>query len=185
MRSAGNSDGFGLIEVLVGASVAAVLVTMLTRALSASLELSSTSLTLGGIERTACTALQSLVRELRWAQPDALIITEENGSPRLDYRIAEAYDGTETEWSSTITLLFEPTGDDANNNGIVDEGRLVLVQDGRRRTLCRNVPAGGFTVARTDQRIDMDLTVFGVSRSQRLLTARKRAAVTLLNRTGS
>jgi hypothetical protein len=185
MRHTRINAGFGLIETLVATSVAAVLVTMMTRALSDSLELSSTSLTLGGIERSANGTLLSIGRELRWAQPDALVITEENGCQRLDYQIAEAYDGVATEWSTTITLLYEPTIDDGNGNGVLDEGRLVRIQDGKRRTLCRNVAAGSFTAVRTDQRLDLGVTIFGMSRNHRLLTAPAGAAVTLLNQIGS
>ncbi len=57
----------------------------------------------------------------------------------------------------SITYQVEPSTKDANLNGVVDEGMLVRIQNGRRWILCHYIPMGGLTIVTTGTTVSLRL----------------------------
>lgn len=176
--------GASLLEITIATGATVLLLALLFRTNTAASMLTSTALTDGRLQESASQTLQTVGADLRWARATALLLTDENGSTRADYFVAEDYDGTDTVWSSQVVLHYEPSDLDEDGNGVADEGRLVRIQDGRTRTLCRNVREGGFSVARVGNRLTVSLSIFGTSRDGRLLEATEEHTVVLVNHLG-
>jgi hypothetical protein len=175
-------SGLSIIELTVSLGIAGVLFGMIGHVIRGLSGLSSTSLAVGRIEEAANEVTAALAAELRWADPSTLLLTIENGSSRLDFRIAEGYDGVETVWSTPIVFRLEPMGWDANEDGVLDEGQIIRVQDGVERTLCRNVPLGGFSIQFIDSSAVVTVDVFAADRDRRALEATAETVTHLMNR---
>jgi len=92
---------------------------------------------------------ERIERELRWAQASTLLVTTVNGSSCLSYRIPASIVGGVITWSSTITVEYQNSILDANDDHLVDEGSIVRIQNGKTRVLCDYVPKGGFSAVLT------------------------------------
>lgn len=155
--SARRQAGLSLLEVVISAAIGLLLIGVLLGVVRSSLLLSQTSLQDGQREETGQRVANRLAKELRWADPDTLLVTTENGSSRLDYRTVVDYDGTDIQWSPVISVRFEPLGVDWDGNGVADEGEVVRIENGRREVLVRGVPAGGLQVAGVGERLTLSL----------------------------
>ena len=109
------------------------------------------------IEEKARKSLATIATELPWAEGSSLLITNENGSNRLDLRVSTSYVSEAVVWSNTITYSVAPSTFDANHDGIQNEGDLVRTQNGITRTLCSAVVNGGFTATRVDDHVTLQL----------------------------
>ena len=176
--------GFSLVELIFALAISTVFLTMIAEVAGSSEGLTSSTLTLGRIEEAGNNATFAIASEVRWSQPDTTLITAENGSDRLDLVVATGVNGTEPIWSTPITYRYEPTPLDGNGNGALDEGVLVRIQAGRRRVLCRNVAFGGFAVTRDGSRVDLSLTVFGLSGESNLLERTISTSTSFVNQPG-
>ena len=174
--------GFTLLELVMATSITLVLMGMLMEASRTSSGLNSTTLSLGLLDEKSSHAVAQMRSELRWAQVDTMLLTVQDGSDRVDFVVAEDYDGTDTVWSTMITYVWEPLGADTNENGILDEGQLVRIQDGRRRVLCRNVSQGGLSIDLDVITLTVGLTVFGLNKEGQLLEETSSGTVALMNR---
>lgn len=181
MRHGGRS-GFTLAEAVVTLAVSLVLFGLLFQAAEGLIRLSSTSLTSGRLEEAAGRVTAAIASELRWANPDTLLVTSENGSSRVDCEIAEGYDGAVTIWSTPVIFRYEPSPQDDDENGVLDEGSVVRIQDGHTRTLCRHVPQGGLVVLGEGGTISVSVTAFAEDRQGRDLRATTESAAYPLNR---
>ena len=175
--------GYTFVEMAVTLTVSLIVFALLFWTTGGMMKLSSTSLAVGGLEEAAGRVTTTVASELRWADPETLLITVENGSSRIDCRLATGYDGTEATWTTPVTYRYEPATADINGNGIIDEGRVVRIQDGRERTLCRNVIDGGLLFTVENETIMVQVTVFGEDSQGRDHQAVARTAAHLMNRT--
>ena len=173
--------GFTLFEMAISLGIIITLLGILTQANRATNKLSDTTMTLGRLDEAASQATLLMATELRWAQPGTMLITPENGSDRIDFLMAEGYDGTNTLWSTPITFRIEPLAMDTNENGVADEGRLVRIQDGATRVLCRNVALGGLSLVRTNEIVDIQLTIFKLTADDEALNRTVALSATLVN----
>ena len=177
-----KQSGLTITELAVSLGVVGVLFGIIVQVIHGLSGMSSTSLSVGRIEEAANEVTDAIAEELRWADPGSLLITDANGSSRVELRTAQGYDGTQTVWSSPIVFRIEPMGWDANEDGVLDEGQLLRVQDGVERTLCRNVSLGGFTVAVANSTVVVGVEVFTSDKDKRVLSATAESAVHLMNR---
>jgi Tfp pilus assembly protein PilE len=174
--------GFTLIEAAVTVTVSLVLFGLVFQATQGLIQLSSTSLAAGKLEEASGRISTTIASELRWANPETLQLTVENGSTRVDCEIAEGYDGTNTLWSTTVTFHYVPSPVDENENGVLDEGSVVREQDGITRVLGRHVSQGGLSVTSEDGTLVVSVTVFAEDRQGRDLEATTTASAQVLNR---
>jgi hypothetical protein len=181
MRNPSRS-GFTLVDAVVTIGISVLLFGLVFQAAHGLMQLSSTSLAAGRLEEAAGRVTTAIASELRWANPDTLLITTENGSSRVDCELAEGYDGVSTVWSTPVVFRYEPSALDDNENGVLDEGAVVRIQDGQTRTLCRNVSQGGLVVASEGGTLSVRVTVFAEDRQGRDLEATTEAAAQVLNR---
>ncbi|MBK8980377.1 MAG: prepilin-type N-terminal cleavage/methylation domain-containing protein [Planctomycetes bacterium] len=182
MSDVAGQSGTTFVEMLIALAVVAVLAMLLTRLEGSSIDLTSATLVAGHVDQAAKQTACELADELRWARPGTLLITAQNGSTRIDYEVARGHDGQSPIWSSTITIRYQPVAEDLNGNGLADEGCLVRTQDGRSRVLCRNVLADSFSITRTGALLDIQLTVFGRTRSGGAQETAGQSFATLINR---
>jgi hypothetical protein len=183
MTARKRQSGFTVVELAVTVGVSLVLFAFVTQAIRGLMQLSSESLVAGRLEEAAGHVTTSMASELRWADPTTLLITAQNGSSRIDCQLAEGYDGTQTIWSTPVTFRYEPSPVDTNENGVLDEGSIVRIQDGRTRTLCRNVAQGGLAISVQSETVEVEVTVFGQGARDRPLQASARSVGHLLNKT--
>lgn len=184
MKTLGARTGFSMVELVVAFAVTLVLMGGLVQANLASSKLTDASATRGRLEEAAARALSSMAGELRWAQSNTTLITADTGSSRVDFIVAQGWDGTATIWSTPVTFRYEPVAADTNENGVADEGIIVRLQDGQRRVLCRNVPLGGFTVQRVEDRLDLNVDVFGTTGAGELAQASAATSTAFVNGEG-
>lgn len=176
-------SGFALVEVVLAAGLTLV-------ALGAVVATSSTTLSLWGtasrqsrLEETVAGTLARIAEELRFSDSSTLVVSAQDGSSRLDFRVATGFDaGTESAvWSSLVTWVVSASPVDADGDGAADEWRLERQQDGASVILCDHLPAGGFTALSVDGRLDLTLTLVGNDRG-RAIRASATTAVTPRNR---
>lgn len=180
--SARTRAGFTVIEAAVTMGVSVVLFALVFQAAQGLMQLSSTSLTAGRLEEASGRITTAVASELRWANPETLLLTEESGSTRVDCEIAEGFDGAATLWSTPVTFRYVPSPVDENENGVLDEGSIVREQDGVPRVLGRHVSQGGFAVTTDNGTLSVRVTLFAEDRQGRDLQATTEAFAQILNR---
>jgi hypothetical protein len=142
-----GQGGFTLVEVvLVGLLLVAVLGSVALVAGSSDRMYRTGSLS-SQLEFQAGTTMERVCEELRKAGVDTLfpVPDEDVGSSSVQYVQATELVGGVVQWTPVRRLELElevgevDDGLDNNGNGLVDEGRLVLVEDAgaRRRVLTR------------------------------------------------
>jgi type II secretory pathway pseudopilin PulG len=154
-RQAGMSALELVITAAIFASVMAGVVTVIRTATSDSTQQSAR----GSLDEKAWQVTERIERELRWAQASTLLITTVNGSSCLSYRVPASIVGGVITWSSTITVEYQNSNVDANDDRVVDEGSIVRIQNGKTRVLCDYVPKGGFSAVLTGASVAMTLTL--------------------------
>ena len=60
-------------------------------------------------------------------------------------------------WSATITYHVVPSSNDANGNGVLDEGCLVRVQGAATRVICDDLVPGGFVATRVGDDVTLQV----------------------------
>lgn len=154
--------GTTFLEVTVTSVLVAAGALMVYRATQATEE----AMTAGVAESTlaiwAQNGLDAVSAELR--QAGLSTITGETGSS-ITFRAAKAVVMGFPVYGTPITIRFEydpqetDNGLDDDRDALVDEGRLVKVQDGETMVLCPGVQEGGFVLARTNRTVGMTLTL--------------------------
>ena len=159
MRTRADS-GFTLVELSIGAAILVLVLLVVGGAHGAVTRLVSTTSTIGTLQQRTMVAVEKLSGELKWAEADSLLVTSEQGSSRLDFRVPVGFAGGEPLWSPVITYKVVPASGDANGNGRKDEYRLVRQESGTHdRTICNDISAGGFVATRTSNRLALTLRV--------------------------
>ena len=183
MRRMSPRAGTTTVELAIAAA-------LLLSAMGAVLSTASTTLSLWGsmtrtgrLEEGAARLVDGMVEELRFADRATLVLTEANGSARLDFRVPVGFDAAddEVEWSGIVTYQVAPSPFDADANGLLDEWQLLRVEGGATRIVADRVRAGGFTASFVDDRLELSLSLAGSDRG-RALTALATTAVAPRNR---
>jgi type II secretory pathway pseudopilin PulG len=182
MTRFGSRAGFTLLELMIASVLAIGLAGLALRAVGSSAKLSGTTLVVGRLQEIASQVGLRVASELRWADPGSLILSSFNGADRVDFRVAEGWDGTNTLWSSQIACFYQPVGEDTDGDGVANEGVLLREQDGTERVLCRNVRAGSLTFVRAAENVDVSFRVFDRDAEGQLIERDAATSVTLLNR---
>ncbi|MBN2489674.1 MAG: hypothetical protein JXQ29_02350 [Planctomycetes bacterium] len=187
MNSANHrARGTTVTELIVSFAILSLIFLCVFAILSSSSSLHGASSRMAVIEDQSRTALDTMAREIRLADRQSLLITTENGADRLDCRVPLRFAGGAVVWSSPITFRYEPSSFDTNRNGIVDEGRIVRLQNGARRILCQHVQPGGLGFEREQNNVAIRMRLFtaGVDRNDLLVTA-VETSVSLRNSGGT
>ncbi|MFT5198413.1 MAG: prepilin-type N-terminal cleavage/methylation domain-containing protein [Planctomycetota bacterium] len=182
MKTRKSKAGFTLIEMMISFSISLVLMGMVIEASDMSTQMAGTSLALGRLEEKASKASFQIATELRWAQPNTLLITVDNGSDRIDFMKAEGFAVGAVTWSTTITYMYQPSPLDSNGNGVADEGMLVRTQDGKDSILCRNVVLGSLSITQDGDYLQVQLSHFQLTSDKRILNGNIQTSATLINR---
>ena len=147
--TAAEQSGFTLIEVLISASLTLAIAGACLTTQTTSTRLMSETVVRSQLEEAACFADDQVAFDTRWADRTSLVLSTENGSSRLDMHLPTGYAGGNPVWGTTITYHVVPSAIDANGDGVHDEYKLVRLQDGKTKTICDGIVAGGFTATRT------------------------------------
>lgn len=179
--AARGRSGFTLVEMLISSGITVALLTVLFSSVDRTERLSSTALVHGRLADWASAAAQRVRDDLRWADEGSLMITEENGSARLDLVVARGHNGIDILWSTPVSWSWTPSPLDADGDGLPDEGTLVRVQDGRTRVVCRGVDRGGFQAVRTDDSVEIAVRLVGRASDGRRVEADAGCTATIVN----
>ena len=145
-----RSAGFTLVELAIAASLFAVILGSVALVAGSSERMYRTESVPSHLEAQAGRTMQIVCEELRTAGVDTLFPAPEANvaASAVQYVQAVGIEGGVVQWSPLrrLELEYEPgeidDGLDNNNNGLVDEGRLVVVEapgtlGERRRVLTR------------------------------------------------
>lgn len=174
--------GVSILEVLVGAAIMTAIGAACLGAQFGATSLMNEAAVRSVLEERAFFAAKEVAFETRWADGTALLLSTSNGSSRADLVTPVGYDdATDTPlWSTTITYQVVPSANDANNNGVVDEGCLVRVQDGDTRVICDDLANGGFSATRTGNEVAFQVRILKLYRG-RTITVDAATSVTIRN----
>jgi prepilin-type N-terminal cleavage/methylation domain-containing protein len=136
-NTAGRRGGFSLVEVLVAAALLAVVLSSVALVGGAADKAYRTGTIESHLESKVAIAVDSMVDELRIAGVDT--ITPDPipgvGASNIRYVQATGITNGEIDWTPLRTLRLElETGElddgiDNNANGLIDEGRILLIED--------------------------------------------------------
>lgn len=142
--------GFTLVELTIAAALLAVVLGSVALVAGTSERMYRTESLHSHLEAQAGRTIQVVCEELRTAGSDTLSPAPTTGvaTSSVQYVQARGFEGGEVQWSPLRRLELEyelgelDDGLDNNDNGLVDERRLVLVEapgtaDERRRVLTR------------------------------------------------
>ncbi len=172
--------GFSLQEVLIGAVIMLLMWAACLGSQLAATQLLGESVSRSMLEEKAIFATKDLAFDLRWAEGSSLLITEENDADRVDLRTAVDYAEGEPVWSTPVSYRVEAAVRDTNGNGVLDDRRLVRIQDGVTRVLCDNVASAGFTAERAGDDLALAVLLQKMHRG-RWLTATANTTTSIRN----
>jgi hypothetical protein len=176
-RQAGMSALELVITAAIFATVMGGIVGVLRTASSDSMQQGAR----GSLDEKAWQVTERIERELRWAQASTLLVTTVNGSSCLSYRVPASIIGGVITWSSTITVEYQNSNVDANDDRVVDEGSIVRIQNGTTRVLCDYVPKGGFSAVLTGASVAMTLTLQLTDAEKRVVRSQATDTVSVRN----
>lgn len=175
-------SGFTLPELLISVTIMIGIGAACLGAQLASTGLMNEAAVRSVLEERAFFAAKEVAFDTRWAEGSALLLSTENGCARLDLHTPVDYDhATHTPvWSSTITYRVVPSSNDADGNGVFDEGCLVREQDGVSRVVCDDLVPAGFTATRVVDDMSLQVRVMKLHRGRRVV-ATAATVVTIRN----
>jgi hypothetical protein len=174
--------GWTLVELLITLGILVAATGSLVEVMRSSASLTSVMTRQGDLREHSRHVVDTMVRELRWADTSTVVVTQCNGSSKIRFRTARGYSTGAVVWSPTITYEIADSNVDSNHDGHLDEGGLVRIESGRRTVLCSNVPDGGFSAVLTSDNLQIDLRLSSTDADRRAVTKTASAAVTLRNR---
>jgi prepilin-type N-terminal cleavage/methylation domain-containing protein len=205
--------GFTLIEMAIAIAVFSLVIGSAMTLLLDGQDATRATQQRANAARKAQTALDRAIEELREASstvnPDP---ATPQGTPSLQFQQPLSVAGNAVNWSGMLQLLWESDpadalgGGDNDGDGLVDEGRLVLVRDvgalnERRIVLTGNVPLldpdelannaddngngvideGGFNIRRVDEVFTLRLVVSEPGPGGQRQIGRAEASIRLRN----
>jgi hypothetical protein len=151
-----SRSGLTLVEVVLGLALFTTFASAAFMALEASASSYRTETSAAHLDFLARKALDDVAEHLQAADYDSFVpapVTDPGESAtRVDFQCARGFSGGAIEWGPIERLDLEPDASDAPNgldddaDGLVDEGRLVWIENpglagGRRTVLCSQVSA--------------------------------------------
>jgi hypothetical protein len=174
--------GFTVLETVITLTILCAVFASASLVESNATGLLTTSTKKDLLQEKASRALESIAAEARWAEGAGFLITSQYGSNRLDFQVATGFAGGATTWSTTITYVVQPSSIDANGDGVINEGRLVRIQNGQTHLMCDYVTAGGFTAVRTGQNVVLNVSLaLKDYTTQRVEKANEQTSISLRN----
>jgi prepilin-type N-terminal cleavage/methylation domain-containing protein len=174
--------GFTLLELLVTVAIFGAIVAALAGVLATASHDSTLLTNQGGLDERAWRVVDEVARELRFAQGSSLLVTQQNGSSRLDFQVPTGYANGAVVLSTPITLAAQLSNFDADHDHKkTDDYALVRVQDGVSRVLCDAVPFGGFAVTTSGSNVAVDLQLATTDAQHRAVRARVAESVSTRN----
>ena len=174
-------SGFTLVELMASLVALATVTAAIYSVYDQSTDAYVTMSRLGIIQEEGRRSLEAILDEARFADKGSLLITQENGSDRLDFRVPADEDAGEIVWSEPIILRYEPSSIDSNGNGIVDEGMIVRIQGGARRVLCHHVEQGELRMQREGDLVTIRLRLITTDHHRAVVGAAVESSVRLRN----
>jgi type II secretory pathway pseudopilin PulG len=175
-----SEAGFTLLEVLISAGIVLAVMAAAMGAQSVATGQMNETVARSLLREAAEFGVKEVAHDARWCDAAALILSQSNGSSRLDLRLPVDYVAGAPVWSAPITVEVVPSPIDANGNGVLDEWRLVRTADGVTRVLCDHLITGGFTATRAGNSVTLQLRLRRAHRG-RPLTATVGTTVSLRN----
>lgn len=174
--------GLTTLELAIGLGLLSVLVGVVVLSQRSALSLVSQTTTSSLLDENGLRAAEILASDIRWADTSTFLITKENGCDRIDLNVPTGFAGGAPVWSPTITYRAEPSLIDANRNGVLDEVRLVRIQNGETRKVCDYMIPGGFSATTNGESVSMQITLAKRDNvSDELLTADIQRSISLRN----
>jgi len=136
-RKGNRQSGFSLVEVMVVVALLAVVLGSVAIVGSASDKAYETGTIESHLESRVAIAMDRVVDELRIAGVDTITPDPIQGVGASEVRYVQATGMTngQIDWTPLRSLRLEPEvgelddGVDNNGNGLIDEGRIVLIED--------------------------------------------------------
>jgi type II secretory pathway pseudopilin PulG len=159
MKRPDRERGFTLLEMMMAFIGVLAVAAIVATTLSSSSQFVGASVKRGSSQTALRSALDALSSELQWANGTTMIISQFNGSSRVDFKVPVAVVSGAATLSTTITYRVDPSTLDANGNGVPDDGMLVRVQDGVTRVVCQRLSNGGLLVTRAGDQLTLHVEV--------------------------
>ncbi len=136
-RSVRARAGFTLVETMIATTVLAIVLGAVGLTVLHGKENFRQGVSVAVLEARAQRILDRIVEELRYAGRNSLPIVPDlpSGSSSIEFRVCEGYDGAATIWSNRMSLARVPDprdpedGIDNDNDGVVDEGQIILTRN--------------------------------------------------------
>lgn len=136
-RSVRARAGFTLVETMIATTVLAIVLGAVGLTVLHGKENFRQGVSVAVLEARAQRILDRIVEELRYAGRNSLPIVPDlpSGSSSIEFRVCEGYDSAATIWSNRMSLARVPDprdpedGIDNDNDGVVDEGQIILTRN--------------------------------------------------------
>lgn len=142
---------------------------------------------LAHLQERARIAVDAMANELRNTGAGKVATTGYNGSTAITFQVNSGLLGGAVLWSTPIVYRFEfesgelQNGQDDNGNGLVDEGKVVRVQNGASVTITDDVMFTGLSFNLVGNRLEIQLVLVGRDLQGRPISARVETSVSLRN----
>jgi len=175
-------SGFTVVEMMISLGLVLAVIAVVGRFQLSTAGLLTTTSSRGRLNESAMHALESVASELRWAEATSLVVSVQNGSTRLDFQTPVGYAAGNPVWSTVITYQVDAATVDWNGDNVINEGRLVRVQNGKKTVLCDYVIPGGFTAALGGSNVLLQLRLTKMDKkTNRLLRANEQTSISFWN----
>lgn len=127
--------GFSLLELLITISLMGVVAGVTVMMSRTSGSLANQSQVIANLDQQLHRSMDRIEKRLRYASLSSLVPASAAGSPTLTFQVPVDFSGGSVVLGPAQVIRWEPTpGDtvdnlDNNGNGLVDEGRVVWLED--------------------------------------------------------
>ena len=178
-----------LLEVLIASAILVTVLSVVYMLLLTTHESYTTGSRLADIQGQSRIVLQQLAEELRQAGRSNIVVsdTNEEGDREIQFQVNTGYDGSTIIWSTPITyrsipVIHETANDkDDDGNGLVDERRLVRIQDGDMVTLTNWLKEGTMDVSWNGSSVKITIELERMDPKRRPLLASGQTSVEIRN----
>ncbi len=198
MEHTNRRRGVTLLEVMIAMAILIIVAVAFYGVLAASTEAYATDTALASIQDQARKMVDDISEDFRLADRTTVVIGTLNGSGTLTFRKSIDYAGATPVWSPTdIVWQVDLSDVDANNNGVVDEGRIVrtgpagridtastkTIEDGAPETVTKThyVKSGGLSFTANGSRVLISVTLMTVDAKGRVIETTVQTSVTPRN----
>lgn len=139
------------------------------------------------LQERARIAVDAMANELRQTGASKVTTALYNGSTAITFQTNSGFSGGAVQWSTPIVYRFElesgelQNGKDDNKNGLVDEGRVVRIQDGKSVTITDDVMFSGLSFNLVGNNLEIMLIMIGRDLKGRSISSKVDTSVSLRN----